>query len=361
MFTRITSALTASAFTVCLPLLFFPAGVFGADANSANDPTVAEINGHAVHVSDLEHQFPTPLFQARTTYYETERKVLDEFIDQYLLDEQARKENLTVAQLLEKHVDSTIAKEPSEEALRVYYEGVDSKESFETLRPKILTAIHDRRIAKAKAAYLVSLRADAKVTLRMPPPRALLSTNETPTRGPAEASVTLLEYADYECPYCQQIQPAVDKLEREYKGTLAFAYKDFPLPMHANAEKAAEASQCARSQGKYWEYHDLLETTKQLDPAALKSHAQALQLDMAAFGKCLDGGEMTATVKATAAEADKLQLQGTPTFFVNGRYVNGTVSYEKLRGVIEEELSASQAGGRGASREQATPKGDPRP
>jgi protein-disulfide isomerase len=356
MFTRFTTALT-----ICLPLLAVPAAIFGADTSSANDPAIADINGKTIHVSDLEQKFPTPLFQARTTYYDTERKVLDQFIDQFLLEEQARKENLTVAQLLEKHVDSTIAKDPSDDALRVYYEGVDTTETFEALRPKIISAIHDRRVAKAKAAYALSLRNEAKVTLHLPAPRALLSMTETPTRGPVNARVTLLEYADYECPYCQQIQPAVDKLEQEYKGTIAFVYKDFPLPMHANAAKAAEASQCARQQGKYWEYHDILEKTKQLDPAALKNHARTLKLDTAAFDKCVDNGEMADVVKATGSEADKMQLQGTPTFFVNGRYVSGSVSYDKLRGVIEEELSASQASDRGTSREQASPKRDPQP
>jgi protein-disulfide isomerase len=356
MFTRFTTALAA-----CLPLLLFPTGIFCADNNSGNDPAVAEINGKMIHLSDLERQLPTPLFQARTTYYDTERRVLDQFIDQYLLEEQARKENLTVDQLLEKHVNSAIAPDPPDDALRVYYEGVDSAESYEALRPKIVKAIHDRRIARAKAAYLLSLRAAATVTLHLAPPRAPLSMNEAPRRGPADARVTLLEYADYECPYCQQIQPAVDKLEQEYKGTVAFLYKDFPLPMHPNAEKAAEASQCARIQGKFWEYHDVLEKTKQLDPAALKSHARTLQLDTVAFDKCLDNGEAADVVKATASEADKLQLQGTPTFFVNGRYVSGTVSYEKLRGVVEEELSASKASGQVASHEQASSKRDPRP
>jgi protein-disulfide isomerase len=356
MFTRFVNALT-----VCLPLLFCPAGIFGADTNSGNDVAIADINGKTVYVSDLEHQFPSPLFQARTTYFDAERRVLDQFIDQYLLDEQARKENLTVAELLEKHVDNTIAKDPSEEALRFYYEGIDTTESYEALRPKIIKAIRDRRIAKAKAAYLQSLHAEAKIILHLAPPRASLSMKEAPTRGPANARVTLLEYADYQCPYCQQIQPAIEKLEQDFKGTIDFVYKDFPLPMHANAEKAAEASQCARLQGKYWEYHDQLEKTKQLDPAALKSHARTLQLDTAAFDKCLDNGETADVVKATASEAENLQLQGTPTFFVNGRYVSGTVSYEKLRGVIEEELSASQASGRATSGEQASPKRDPLP
>ena len=266
-----------------LPLLVLSAVGAAPAGPDNNDPVLAAVNGKLLRLSDLEHEFASQLFQARANYYDAERKVLDQLVDEQLLEEQARKENLTVAQLLEKHVDRTIAPDPSEEALRVYYEGIDTSESFDTLRPKIVTAIHDRRMARAKAAYLASLRAESQVTYHLAPPRAPLSLTEIHSRGPAGASVTLLEFADYECPYCQQIQPAVDKLEQEYKGRIDFVYKDFPLPMHPNAEKAAEASQCAARQGKYWEYHDQLTKTKQLDLSALKNHARTLNLDTAAF------------------------------------------------------------------------------
>jgi protein-disulfide isomerase len=336
--------------------LCLPASFFGADVRPGNDPAVVEINGKTLTLSDLERQFSANLFQARATFYEAERKTLDQFIDQYLLQEQATKEGLTVDKLIEKHVNAALAKEPSDEALRLYYEMVDTKESFEALRSKIVDAIRDHRMAKAKAAYMVSLHEQAKITLRLAPPRAPLTMSETPARGPATARVTLLEYADYECPYCQQIQPTVDKLEKEYKGQVAFAYKDYPLPMHANAQKAAEATQCAAQQGKYWEYHDQLETTKQLDVPALKNHAQVLKLDTASFNKCLDGGEAAAKVKTEATEAQNLGVQGTPTFFVNGRMVT-TPSYEALRAVINEELSATENASK-SSPESSAKKGN---
>ena len=353
MVTRFITALSILASALCVP-----ASVSGADTRPANDPALVEINGKTLTLLDLERRFPAALFQARTAYYDAERKTVDAFIDAYLLDEQARKEGLSVAQLFEKHVNGAIAKEPAEDALRMYYEMIDTTEPFEAVRQKIIDAVRDRRIAKAKAAYVQSLRSEAQVTFRLAPPRAPIAMNDTAARGPANAPVTLLEYADYECPYCQQIQPVIEKLEQEYKGRLAFAYKDFPLPMHPNAEKAAEASRCAGQQGKYWEYHDQLTTTKQLDMAALKNHARVLKLDTAAFDTCLDSGQMAETVKAQALEAQTLGVQGTPTFFVNGRYVTGTVGYENLRAVIAEELSASEAktGTRTTPIDEASPK-----
>jgi len=222
------------------------------------------------------------------------------------------------------------------------YETADTTEPYDSVRIKIADAIRQKRVAKAKAAYLASIHSRATVAYLLAPPRAPISGENTTARGPANAPVALTEYADYECPFCQQVQPTVEKLEKEFKGKLAFIYKDYPLPMHANAQKAAEATRCAQAQGKYWEYHDLLSSQKQLDAATLKAHARQLKLDTGRFDTCLDAGETAEAVKAQAGEAQALGLQGTPTFFINGRYVTGSLTYERLRDVILEELAGGQ-------------------
>jgi protein-disulfide isomerase len=175
----------------------------------------------------------------------------------------------------------------------------------------------------------------------LPPPRADIKLENTPVLGAQNAPVTFVEYADYECPYCQQVAPAVQKLETEYKGRVAFAFKDYPLPMHPHAEKAAEAAHCAGVQGKYWDYHDALFASKQLDVPQLKEQARKLNLDGAAFDKCLDSGAQAGTVKAQLAESQSLGLQGTPTFFINGRYLSGSATYELLRDAIDQELATA--------------------
>jgi protein-disulfide isomerase len=262
-------------------------------------------------------------------------------IDDYVLEQQAHKEGVTVQQLLERHVDGTIAKDPSEETLRVYYEGVDTAEPYEAVRDKIVDSLRQRRLAKAKATYVLSLRNQSSIVLRLPPPRAPLSMKDVPVRGVASPRVTLLEFADFECPYCQQIHPVLDRLEAEFKGKIALAYKDYPLPMHPDAPKAAEAAHCAGAQGKYWEYHDTLFTTKQLGISALKQHARELKLDTTAFDTCLDKGQMAGVVNEQAAEAQAFGLPGTPAILVNGRMLNGNLTYEKLHALIVEELNAT--------------------
>jgi protein-disulfide isomerase len=307
----------------------------------AGEGAVLEIDGQKLTLADIESRHPAGLFQARNAYYEAQKKAVEEFVTDYVLERQAKKENVTVAELLQRHVNATLAKDPSDESLRVYYEGLDTTEPFDAVRDKILDVIRQRRLAKAKTAYLDSLRRQATITTIVRPPRAQIALKDTPVRGRADAPVMLVEYADYECPYCQQIQPAVDKLAAEYDGKVSVAFKDAPLPMHSNAQKAAEASHCAGSQGKYWEYHDLLFTSKQYELPMLKEHARALKLDGSAFDRCLDSSQHADLVRTQLMEAQGLGLPGTPAFFVNGRFLTGTISYDILRQVVNEELSST--------------------
>jgi len=330
----------------------------GAGQDSGNNAVVAQVDGNKLTLADFERQHPAALFQARNSFYEAERKAIQEYIDEYLLERQAQKEKVSVAELQERHVNRKIAPDPSEDALRVYYEGLNIEEPFEAVRDKIVEHLRQRRTAKAKAAYVQELRREAKVEVVLAPPRAKVSLEHTPVRGRADAPLTLVEYADYECPYCQQIQPALSKLEAEYKEKLAFAYKDVPLPMHPHAQKAAEAAHCAGAQNKYWEYHDLLLTSKNLDIAGLKAQARQLQLEGKAFDRCLDAGEQSEVVKAQVEEAQKFGIQGTPSFFLNGRFFSGNLTYEQLRRIVEEELKSGMVQPREVGAVSASRPGD---
>ena len=319
----------------------------GADSGAGPTPNgnliLVEVDGVKLTLADFEAKRPAGLFQARNNFYEAERKAVDEFVNEYLLNREAQKEGTTATDLLERHVNGDGFKQPSEETLRVYYEGVDTTESYEAVRDKIVEAIRTRRLAKARNAYLKKLRDQAKVSFLIAPVRAAISMKDTPLRGSPDAPVVVVEFADYECQFCQQIQPVLDKVLADYKGKVAFAFKDFPLPMHANAQKAAEAAHCAQVQGKYWEFHDLLFSTRQFEISRLKENARGLKLNVESFDKCLDSGERADTVKKQFEESQALGLPGTPAFFVNGRLINpnGTVSYDTLRQLIEEELAAS--------------------
>lgn len=308
-----------------------------------------EIDGVKLTFADLERKRPTVLFQARNTFYEAQRKALEELIDEYLLEREAQKEKVPVAELLERHVNAKLPADPNDESLRVYFEGLDVKEPFEAVRGKIVEHLRQRRITKMREAYMAGLRANARVSIDLTPPRAEVSLAGVRVLGPAGAPLTLIEYADYECPYCQQIQPAVERVLAEYKDRVAYAYKDLPLPNHPAAQKASEAAHCAGAQDRYWEYHKTLVSGKDLEVPKLKARAREMGLKGDVFDKCLDSGEKAAIVAGNLSEAQGLGLQGTPTLFINGRLLSGLISYEKLREVVEEELKRAGAMARNMS------------
>lgn len=315
--------------------------VFAQDSNGTGQP-VARISGRVLTLGDLQSQESGKLLQAQYQFYLSERKALEEAIDNRLLDDEAQKKQITTDQLLEKEVYKDV-KDPTEDQLQVYFEGLDTQESYQSVRDEILQHIRELRRNKARAAYVEQLRKNARINILLMPPAANVETASAFVKGDRNAPVVLVEFADYECPYCQKVNPKIQQLKKEFGDSLTVIYKDFPLPMHHSSEKAAEASRCAGEQGKFWEYHDVLFYSKLLEPADLKEHARVLKLDSDRFDSCLDNGTEAAAVKKDLEEAKSLGLTGTPSFFVNGHFFSGVVDYDVLKDIVNQQLNAAAA------------------
>jgi protein-disulfide isomerase len=301
---------------------------------------VAEIAGRKITEEELEQKEAGRLLQARYKYYMAERDALQQYIDDQILEMQAKKESVSVEELLKLHVSETV-KEPSEDQLRFYYEGVQTEESYESARSKIIDTVHQLRMKKAREAYVADLRGKYAVVVELPQPSAHVEVGNAPRIGSETAPVQIVEFADYECPYCQQVNGDILRLQKQFGQQVSIVYKDFPLPMHPLAVKAAEAARCAGVQGKFWEYHDALFESKRLQTSDLKKQARDLNLDAARFDQCLESGEQTASVKKDSQEGLRLGLQGTPSFFINGHFMSGSVGYMKLRESVLDELGVT--------------------
>ena len=328
-------------------------------SGTAPDPqsVVAEVGGEKLTLGELEHH-SQKLLQARYQYYMAEREAVDSLIDEHLVDAQAAREHLTREQLLDREVNSKV-KDATEDQLEVYYEGLQTDKPFAEVRDEIQKTIRTMRTAKVKSAYLSSLRSATVIRVAVTAPSADVQLGDAPLRGPSDAPVKIIEFADYECPYCQQVHPEIARLEREFEGKVAFAFKDFPLPMHTHAEKIAEAARCAAVQNKFWEYHDLLFESKSFGIPDLKEYSRAVKLDQAKFNTCLESGEKAQAVQNDLAQGKALGLSGTPSFFVNGHFVSGAVSYTMLRGMIQEQLDlVAPAGPRKPGSAEARVPGD---
>jgi protein-disulfide isomerase len=332
---RTAGLLATIAFVGIVPAFTAPS-----DSNSTRDDVVAVVAGQELTMADLKQKEGGKLLQADYQYYLTRRKALEELIDNKLLEDAARSKHMSLQEFMDAEVYKGV-KDPTEDQLQVYYEGLDTKDSYESIRQDVLDHIREVRRTKASAAYIETLRKDAKISIDLMPPSADVNTNDAYIRGSRSAPVVLVEFADYECPYCEKVNPQIQQLKKEYGDNLSVIYKDFPLPMHHGSEKAAEAARCAGEQNKFWEYHDVLFYSRQVAVADLKEHARNLKLDGDRFDTCLDSGQETNAVKKDLEEAKGLGLTGTPSFFVNGHFFSGVVDYAVLKDMINQQLNVA--------------------
>ena len=162
-----------------------------------------------------------------------------------------------------------------------------------------------------------------------------------PSKGPESAKITIVEFSDFECPFCVRAEPTVKQLLEAYPGKIKLVYRDFPLPMHPHAPKAAEAAHCAGDQGKYWEMHEMLFANSQkLAVADLKGYAKDLKLDQAKFDKCLYSNEKAPVVEKNRKAGAEAGVSGTPAFFINGRSLSGAQPLDAFKKIVDEELAA---------------------
>jgi len=329
---RTKSCFGQGIFTLLALVLSVPC-LFG----QAADPVVAEVDGQQVTLSELERSMADKLFQARRQYYAVERAALEQWIDDQILANEARRQHISVEQLLDRNVNQHVT-DPTEDQLRVYYEGINTDQPFESIRDKVLQHIRELRAAKIRAAYIKSLREQAGVLITFDAPSVALSAENSRLLGSQSAPIRLVEFADFQCPYCQQSYDEVKRLLEHYGAKVSFSFRDFPLPMHPQAPKAAEAARCAAAQGKFFDYYNALFTDKKLAVPELKEEAKKLSLDASAFDKCLDSGEQASAVQRDASEAQRLGISGTPTFFINGHLYDGPAKYEAFRDAIDKEL-----------------------
>ncbi len=157
--------------------------------------------------------------------------------------------------------------------------------------------------------------------------------------GAENATVKIIEFSDFQCPFCGRVEPTIKQVLSNYQGKVSIQYKHFPLSIHPFAQKAAEASECAADQGKFWEYHDMLfQNQESLAVTNLKEYAKALGLNQNEFNTCLDSGQKASVVRSDFAEGNSAGVQGTPAFFINGQLLSGAQPYEAFKKVIDSKL-----------------------
>jgi len=327
------------ALFLCVSSLF--AGVSRAQSADAVKPKqpVATVDGQPISEEELASSVEGQLQPLRTQEYEIKRKALDSLIEQKMLDAAAKKKGLTTDKLIEQEVNSKIA-EPSDEQLEGYYVGLKVTRPFAEVKTQLRDSYKQAKMRQAREDYIKTLRTDSNVVVLLSAPRVEVAYDPARVRGNPKAPVTIVEFSDYQCPYCHQVEPTVKEILAKYGDKVSFSYRDFPLTqIHSQAMISAEASRCALEQGKFWEYHDQLFTTSKLEKNDLLGYARNLKLDDKQFDSCVTSEKYKAGIEKDEQEGRKAGVNGTPGFFINGVFLNGAQGQDAFARVIDDELT----------------------
>lgn len=310
---------------------------------SSSDP-IAVVAGQPIFESDLDAAMDLQqLMQLRNQEYEVKSRALESLIRLKLVEAEANKLRIPAEQLLQREADSKVA-DPTDGEIEAYFLGrSQSGARLEDAKEQYRAALKRLRVQKARQVYADSLRANAMVAIYLRPPSVQVSYDPARVRGDPKAPVTIVEFSDFQCPYCRNAQTTLNNILAKYKGRVKLAYMDFPLrQIHSQALTAAEAARCAGEQGKFWEFHDaLFADQSKLKEGDLAAHAQSLGLDEKLFQSCLASGKHKPKVEADLQEGAKVGVAGTPGFFVNGVFLSGAQPQAEFEKIIDSELAVA--------------------
>jgi protein-disulfide isomerase len=300
--------------------------------------TLAEVDERALQQSTANF----PSVRLAQALYDARRAAIDEIVATTLLDAEARARGVDRADIIEKEITGKVAPVLDVDVANWYQANQARVQGapLDQVRAPIRAYLTQQRMEDAREAYVQTLKAKTPVRVMLEPPRIKVASTSAPAKGPAGAPVEIVEFSDFQCPYCLRAHATIDQVLAAYGDRIRFVYRHFPLPSHPNARPAAEASACAAEQDKFWPYHDrLFAQPSKLSDGDLKQHAAELGLDTARFNACLDSHKYKSVVDADMKEGDEAGVNATPTFFINGRVVSGALPFDSFKRIIDDELS----------------------
>ncbi len=291
----------------------------------------------AQQLAELERQRVTAMEQG-----------LEQVIEEKMLELEAKERGISREELLESEVGGKLAPVTDGEVDAFYEARKDQiRQPKEAVAEQIRTYLSQQRGAQKRAELLESLKDKYEVATYLEPVRVEVAAaqHEAPSFGPDDAPVRVVEFSDFECPFCSRVVPTIEQIKETYGDKVRIEFRQFPLhSIHPNAQKAAEASLCAAEQGKFWEMHDaMFAQQRALGVEQLKEKAASLELDAEEFGQCLDSGRFAEAVTADLRAGSAAGVSGTPAFFINGRPLSGAQPFEAIAKIIDDELR--RAGG----------------
>ena len=340
---------TAPAFLLLVGVACTPPSGDTSSGGADTSEVAAEFGDERITIAELDEQIRENLFEEATeggdaaATYELRSGSLDVMINQRLLAAEAEKRGVDVDAMLAAEAEAAGPVEFAE--VRAFYDQVKDRlgdVAFEDVADQIRARLEQQRGTASRSALITTLREATPITVSLEPPRIEVAA-EGPALGPDDAPVTIVEFSDYQCPFCKRAEPTLQQVAQRYPEKVRIVYRHFPLDsIHPLARPAAEAAACADEQGKFWEFHELVwEATPDLEAEKLSEMAEKIGLDTEAFGTCVGERRFRELVQNDLAAGQAAGVNGTPAFFVNGIPLSGARSIDDFVRLIESELARS--------------------
>ncbi len=303
----------------------------------ANEP-LAEIDGEAILESDLV--LGSDWRKLEQQVYGLREKALNSAIATHLLNKEAERRGITANALIDAEISPKIG-EPTNAEINEFYEEQKGKieQPLKDVRGEIVRVLKRNKAQRHLSDYIKGLWAQADVSVHLDPPRLPVDLEGVRFRGDDDAPVTIIEYSDFQCPFCRRVQPTLAELASEYDKEIRWGFKDMPLSdIHPEALRAAQAARCANDQGKFWEFRAKLFEQELFTDGMYSEVSKELKIKDEALLECVNSGKYDAAVKADFNEARGFGIDGTPAFLINGILFTGAQRIEAFRNVIDREL-----------------------
>jgi protein-disulfide isomerase len=304
---------------------------------AATSPTVATIGGERITLAEIDKVAARALFEARST-------ALDKLVTERVLAKAAKAAGKPVETFIEDEVAARVTPVTEAEAKAFFEKNKDrlpeeiAKRGFDDVKPLLIRGLTQEKRRELASSLVDELRAKAGVKILLEAEKVNVAA-VGPSRGPSGAKVTIVEFSDFQCPYCARGRLVMDEVVKAYGNDVRLVFRDFPLSFHPNAQKAAEAGRCADEQGKFWPMHDwMFENQDKLSTDDLKAGAKQIGADATKFAACLDSGKHAPAVAESQRAGEAAGVTGTPAFFVNGRLFSGAQPFEKFKAEIDRQL-----------------------
>ena len=323
-------------------------GKTSAPASNADRARVlAIVNDKQITAGDIESSLRPLIFNVQEQVYMLRKQDLELKVNDTLLTQAAQKKGITTRALLEAEVNAKVPPVTEAQAQAFYNENKERiSGEFAEIKQQIVKYMQESKEREATVAFAEQLRRASTLQINLTAPESpafSIATDDQPVKGNPNASVTIVEFTDFECPSCARQLPVLERIVTEFGDRVRLVVRDFPLSQHANARKAAEAAEAAREQGKYWEYIAVLfRNQSALGVDKLRQYATEVGLDRARFDASFDSGKFAEKVQRDVLDARKLGVNGTPALYINGKRVSDN-SYESVKSAVETALKIGAA------------------